>query len=60
MQKGDEVDVAVVVEIKLVLAEQFSNQFQILLLQNRHHIEVISKFTTCISYLQPNSSGDYL
>ena len=25
MQKGDEVDVVVVVEIKLVLAEQFSN-----------------------------------
>ena len=25
MQKGDEVDVVIVVEIKLVLAEQFSN-----------------------------------
>ena len=31
MREGDEVDVVVVVEIKLVLAEQFSNEFQILL-----------------------------
>ena len=60
MEKGDEVYVVVVVEIKLVLAEQFSDEFQIVLSRNHHHIEVISKFTTCTSYLQPNSSGAYL
>ena len=60
MQKGDEVDVIVVLEIKLVLAEQISNQFQVLLSRNQHHIEVLSKFTTSTSYLQPNSSRDYL
>ena len=36
MQKGDEVDVVVVVQIKLVLAEQFSNEFHILLSRSHH------------------------
>ena len=36
MREGDEVDVVVVVEIKLVLAEQFSNEFQILLSRSHH------------------------
>ena len=56
MQKGDEVDVVVVAEIKLVLAEQFSN----LTLTKSPPREIISKFTTCTSYSKPNSSGDYL
>ena len=36
MQKDDEVDVVVVVEIKLVLAEQFSDEFPILLSRSHH------------------------
>ena len=55
MQKGDELEV-VVVEIKLVLAEQFSN----LTLTKSPPREITSKFTACTSYLQPSSSGDYL
>ena len=36
MQKGDEVDVVVVVEIKLVLSEQFSDEIQILPSRSHH------------------------
>ena len=56
MQKGDELNVVVLVEIKLVLAEQFSN----LTLTKSPPREITGKFTTCTSYSKPNSSGHYL
>jgi len=56
MQKGDEVDNDMVVEIKLVWQSKFSN----LALTKSPPLEIISKFTTCPLYLQPSSSGNYL